>query len=106
MESRSDCFQYSLALTAMELLMRQACIVFYTVLGGLEAVIWTRYYELGTKKPLFCDRDSEFLYSLAEVSLERHGGYAWYTNSPQKVLDKYSAWQKKHAPNNDVLKTD
>lgn len=66
--------------------------------------IWTRYYELKTNKPLFSDRDSEFLYSLAEVSRERRTGYAWYTDKPEKALKKYPAWQKKWAPNADVLK--
>lgn len=66
--------------------------------------IWTRYYELKTEKPLFCDRDSRYLYSLAEVSRERRVGYAWYTYNPQKVLEKYPEWQKKWAPNADVLK--
>jgi len=66
--------------------------------------IWTRYYELGTKRPLFCDRDSKYLYSLAEVSRERRVGYAWYTYSPQKVLDKYPKWQKKWAPTTAAIK--
>ena len=73
------------------------------VVDSAAAPIWTRYYELGTHRPLFCDRNSQFLYSLAEVSLERRSGYAWYTGSPQKVLDKYPAWQKKYAPNTNVL---
>ncbi|MGM8360778.1 pectate lyase [Flavobacterium sp. ARAG 55.4] len=66
--------------------------------------IWTRYYELDTNRPLFSDRNSELLYSLAEVSVERRSGYAWYTSSPQKVLDKYPDWQQKYAPDNNVLK--
>ncbi|MBP7469855.1 MAG: pectate lyase [Flavobacterium sp.] len=66
--------------------------------------IWTRYYELGTGKPLFCDRDSKLLYSMAEVSRERRVGYAWYTYSPEKVLKKYPEWQKKWAPTTNVLK--
>lgn len=66
--------------------------------------IWTRYYELGSHKPLFSDRNSELLYSLAEVSVERRSGYSWYTYEPQKALDKYSDWQKKYAATNDVLK--
>jgi PelA/Pel-15E family pectate lyase len=65
--------------------------------------IWTRYYELGTNKPLFCDRNSKYLYSLAEVSRERRTGYGWYTYSPQDVLKKYPSWQKKWAPNENVL---
>jgi PelA/Pel-15E family pectate lyase len=66
--------------------------------------IWTRYYELGTHRPLFCDRNSKYLYSLAEVDRERRSGYGWYTYLPQEVLDKYPAWQKKWAPGQNVLK--
>ncbi|KDN53933.1 pectate lyase [Flavobacterium seoulense] len=74
------------------------------VSDSTAAPIWTRYYELGTNKSLFSDRNSELLYSLAEVSLERRNGYSWYTYSPQKVLDKYPDWQQKYAPSNDALK--
>jgi PelA/Pel-15E family pectate lyase len=66
--------------------------------------IWTRYYELGTGKPLFCDRNSKLLYSFSEISVERRNGYAWYTYAPQSVLDRYSEWQKKWAPSMNVLK--
>jgi PelA/Pel-15E family pectate lyase len=65
------------------------------VIDSLAPPIWTRYYELGTEKPLFCDRDSKFLYSLAEVSRERRSGYSWYTYAPQTVLDKFPEWKKK-----------
>jgi PelA/Pel-15E family pectate lyase len=57
--------------------------------------IWTRYYELKTHRPLFCNRDSKIVYSLAEVDRERRDGYGWYTYSPQKVLNLYPEWQKK-----------
>jgi len=73
------------------------------VIDSLAPAIWTRYYELGTEKPLFCDRNSKYLYSLAEVSRERRSGYAWYTYAPREVLDKYPEWQKKWAPGNNVL---
>jgi PelA/Pel-15E family pectate lyase len=66
--------------------------------------IWTRYYELKTHRPLFCNRDSKVVYSLAEVLRERRDGYGWYTYNPQKVLDHYHEWQKQWAPDNDVLK--
>jgi PelA/Pel-15E family pectate lyase len=66
--------------------------------------IWTRYYELGTDRPLFCDRNSKFLYSLAEVSRERRSGYTWYTYAPQTVLNKYPEWKKKWSPGNDSYK--
>lgn len=73
------------------------------VSDSLAPPIWTRYYELGTEKPLFCDRNSKFLYSLAEVSRERRVGYAWYTYAPQEVLNKYPEWQRKWTPDKDVL---
>lgn len=65
--------------------------------------IWTRYYELKTHRPLFCNRDSKVVYSLAEVDRERRDGYGWYTYGPQKVLDKYPAWQQKWAEGNNML---
>jgi PelA/Pel-15E family pectate lyase len=65
--------------------------------------IWTRYYELKTHKPVFCNRDSKVVYTLAEVTRERRDGYGWYTYEPQKVLNDYPKWQKKYAPGNDVL---
>ncbi|MHB9141002.1 MAG: pectate lyase [Paludibacter sp.] len=66
--------------------------------------IWTRYYELKTHRPMFCDRDSKIVYSLAEVSRERRAGYGWYVYSPQEVLDKYPEWRKKWAIDTKALK--
>ncbi|MGD0573539.1 MAG: pectate lyase [Sedimentisphaerales bacterium] len=57
--------------------------------------IWARFYELGTHRPLFSNRKSEFLYSLAEVDRERRASYGWYAYEPQTVLDQFPAWQKK-----------
>lgn len=65
--------------------------------------IWTRYYELKTHRPLFCNRDSKVVYSLAEVDRERRDGYGWYTYAPQKVLNEYPAWQKKWAAGKNAL---
>jgi PelA/Pel-15E family pectate lyase len=73
------------------------------VKDSLAPPIWTRYYELNTEKPLFCDRDSKYLYSLAEVSHERRSGYGWYTYAPQQILNKYPKWQMKWAKNENIL---
>ncbi|MEI6948429.1 pectate lyase [Paraflavisolibacter sp. H34] len=67
------------------------------VVDSTAPPIWTRYYELKTHRPLFCNRDSKVVYSLAEVDRERRDGYAWYSYAPQQVLDRYAAWQKKWA---------
>lgn len=74
------------------------------VVDSTAPPIWTRYYELKTHRPIFCNRDSKIVYSLAEVARERRDGYGWYTYSPQQVLDKYHEWQKKWVSEQDVLK--
>jgi PelA/Pel-15E family pectate lyase len=66
--------------------------------------IWTRFYELGTNKPLFCNRDKIPVYSLAEVDRERRSGYTWYHYEPERVLEEYPIWQKKWDDGNNVLK--
>lgn len=59
------------------------------------STIWARYYEIGTNKPFFCDRDGIKKYSVAEIGYERRNGYAWYGNWPAKVEKKYNTWLKK-----------
>ncbi len=58
--------------------------------------IWSRFYEIGTNKPIFGDRDDSIYYDIGKVSEERRLGYAWFTTSPNKVLKKYQKWQKKY----------
>lgn len=65
------------------------------VTDSTAPAIWTRYYELKTHRPLFCNRDSKVVYSLAEVDMERRTGYGWYTYAPQRVLNRYDDWKKK-----------
>jgi PelA/Pel-15E family pectate lyase len=60
--------------------------------------IWTRFYEIGTNQPFFCNRDGIKVYSLAEVTLERRTGYGWYSGSPNRLLDNdYPAWKERLA---------
>jgi PelA/Pel-15E family pectate lyase len=57
--------------------------------------LWTRFYEIDTNRPFFCNRDGIKVYSLAEVKLERRTGYGWYTRSPNRILDlHYPAWKE------------
>ena len=48
--------------------------------------LWARFYELGTDKPLFSDRDSSVHYNVAEISKERRTGYAWYGNWGKNII--------------------
>ena len=48
--------------------------------------IWARFYELGTNKPIFGDRDGKVYYNLADISQERRTGYSWYGTWPSSVV--------------------
>jgi PelA/Pel-15E family pectate lyase len=70
------------------------------VVEDTASTIWARYYEIGTNKPFFCDRDGVVKYSYAELDYERRNGYAWYGSWAKNLLEKaYPAWQKKNLGN-------
>src|SRR5215831_4097449 len=50
-------------------------------------LIWTRFYELGTNRPMFANRDSKPVYQLSDVTRERRTGYAWYGYWPAKIIN-------------------
>lgn len=58
-------------------------------------VIWARFNELSSHKPIFVSRNGEVSYSLAEIDRDRRTGYRWYTYAPEIVLSLYADWQKK-----------
>lgn len=58
--------------------------------------IWARFYEIGTNKPVFGDRDGSVHYEVSEISEERRKGYAWYGATGNQVLSKYRIWAEKH----------
>lgn len=59
--------------------------------------MWARFYEIGTNKPIFSDRDSVIKYKLSEIGIERRTGYKWLGYWPQNFLAKeYPEWKSKH----------
>ena len=60
------------------------------------APIWARYYEIGTDRPIFADRDKTIHDHVEDLSLERQHGYSWYTGRCTEMLDRYDAWKKTH----------
>jgi PelA/Pel-15E family pectate lyase len=57
--------------------------------------IWARFYEIGTNRPIFCDRDGIAKHNLADIGYERRNGYAWLGYWPKRLLDvEYPAWQQ------------
>ena len=59
--------------------------------------LWARFYELGSNRPIFLDRDSVVRYSFSEIGQERRTGYAYYGGWASKLLtDDYPRWREKH----------
>ncbi len=54
--------------------------------------LWARFYEIGSGRPIFGDRDGSVHYLVGEISMERRLGYAWYTAAPLGTLQRYDAW--------------
>jgi len=58
--------------------------------------LWARYYEIGSDRPIFGDRDKRIHDDVNEISRERRNGYSWYNGTPRRVLDDYPGWSVKH----------
>ncbi len=64
---------------------------------------WARFYEIGTNRPIFAGHDGVVKYRMAEIERERRGNYSWYSGRARALLDEYPAWQKRFAPDANVL---
>lgn len=59
-------------------------------------LMWARFYEIKTMKPIFIGRDSVIHYDVSEIEAERRNGYAWYTGEPRELLEKdYPKWKER-----------
>lgn len=59
------------------------------------AIIWARFYDFETNKPIFGDRDNTIKSDVAAISFERRNGYSWYGNWGVNLLTKeYPKWLK------------
>jgi PelA/Pel-15E family pectate lyase len=62
------------------------------------SVIWARFYDMETNKPIYVGRDGVKKSTLAEIENERRAGYAYAGTWPAKLLNKeYPKWQQKWA---------
>ena len=62
--------------------------------------LWARFYEIGTNRPLFLDRDSVFHYDYAEISRERRTGYSYLGGWPRDLLNEdFPQWINEHRSN-------
>lgn len=56
--------------------------------------LWARFYEPGTNRPLYMDRDSQPVYVFALIDYERRSGYNYHTEAPAQLLTRdYPAWR-------------
>lgn len=55
--------------------------------------LWARYYEIGSDRPIFGDRDKTIHDEVNAISAERRRGYAWFTDKGESVLKEYARWQ-------------
>jgi len=58
--------------------------------------LWARYYEIGTDRPIFGDRDRSIHDDVNELSRERRKGYGWFKDTGKRVLEHYATWAKIH----------
>jgi PelA/Pel-15E family pectate lyase len=61
-----------------------------------SGAIWARYYEIGTNKPIFGERDKTIHDTVDEISRERRDGYAWYSDGPNEALQQFAKWSEAH----------
>ncbi|MBM1104546.1 pectate lyase [Aurantibacter crassamenti] len=58
-------------------------------------LLWARFYELETNRPLYLDRDSVFRYDFSEIGYERRSGYGYNGYWAADLLDsEYPNWLK------------
>ena len=58
--------------------------------------LWARYYEIGTDRPIYGDRDKSIHDDVNELSRERRKGYGWFKDTPKRVLEHSKIWAKAH----------
>ena len=61
-----------------------------------KSPLWARFYEIGSDRPIFGDRDKSIHDDVNEISRERRNGYSWYTEAPGFALERYADWKKRH----------
>lgn len=59
--------------------------------------LWARFYEIGTDRPIFSNRDGVILYDWHELDDERRRGYGWFRYGPATVLRRFESWAARHA---------
>lgn len=56
--------------------------------------LWARFYQIGSDRPIFGDRDHSIHDTVDEISRERRNGYSWYNPTAKRALDRYADWRE------------
>ena len=57
-------------------------------------LLWARFYELETNRPLYLDRDSKFRYDFSEIGYERRSGYSYHGYWANSLIqNEYPLWK-------------
>jgi len=60
-------------------------------------VLWARFYELETNRPIFMGRDRVMRYDFNEIERERRTGYAYLGTWPEALIGKeYPRWKQRN----------
>jgi PelA/Pel-15E family pectate lyase len=60
------------------------------------APIWARYYDIGSGKPIFGERDHAIHDDVMDLAPGRRNGYGWFVAGPSRTLAAYAAWARKN----------
>lgn len=60
------------------------------------APIWARYYDIGSGKPIFGERDHAIHDDVMDLAPGRRNGYGWFVAGPSRTLAAYAAWAPTH----------
>jgi PelA/Pel-15E family pectate lyase len=69
----------------------------HVVANPAGPVLWARFYELGTNRPIFLGRDKVVQYDFNAIERERRTGYSYINDWPAELLAKdYPRWRAKN----------
>lgn len=57
--------------------------------------LWARFYEFGTGRPIFGERDRTVHYVVTELSGERRLGYGWFNSRASTLPARHAEWKAK-----------
>jgi len=60
--------------------------------------LWARFYELGTHRAIYLDRDSVVHYDFSEIGYERRNGYSYHGTWAASLIERdYPRWRTEHS---------